>query len=164
MGKRHAPYVYIAVAIPFLVLFLIGFMFQIQTSEARIIGGGPVDMLHPNWSIFLQLPMLLAGKLDPITAKGAFWGWFIETLALGAIIGLVEMRHAVSVSGKIILLIFDVSTIVIIGYNILADYDYGTMGTGSWGQFGFAFGVSFAVAFFGIIGIWFINLGWHKTA
>ena len=162
--KRHAPWVYLVVAAPFLILFLLGFIFDLQTSEAFIMGGGPVDMYHPNWGILLQLPLLLAGKLDPVTAKAAFWAWFIETLQLGTIVGLVEMRHAVSVAGKIILLIFDACTIVIIGYNVLGNYNYGTIGTGPWGQFGFAFAVAFAVAFFGVIGIWFIDLGWKKTA
>lgn len=162
--KKHLPVIYLIGATPFLIIFLIGFMFQIQTNEANILGGGPVDLYHPNWGVLIQLPMLLAGKLDAVTAKAAFWGWFVETLMLGAVIGLVEMRNAVGVAGKIILLIFDVSTVVIIGYNMISDYSYGTIGTGGWGQFGFAFGMSFAVAFFGIIGVWFISLGWHKTA
>lgn len=162
--KRHPAIVYIVVGIGFLVFFIVCFLAQIQTSEAFITGGGAVDIFRPNWWIFLQVPNLLLGNLSPIEAKAAIWGWGIELMFIGVVVGFDIMEDSIKPSGKILTFVFGAFTVGILIYNFIADFNYGTLGTGFWGQVGFAVMVTFVALFFGVVGTHLVMHGWKKTA
>ena|SRR2546429_399270 len=164
--KRHKPIMYLIGGVFFLLFWFIALMVQVQTSEAFLMhSSSTVNILQPEWSIFLQIPELLTGKLTSAEGKAALWAWGIELLFLGIFLGWDEMRAAVSPTGKFLTGIFEFGMIAIIIYNVVSDFFYGNFGdTTPWGQLGFAALASAMALFFAAIGVHFLLLGVNKTA
>lgn len=157
----HPPIFVLVVGVLFLVFFVVGGMAQIQTNEAFITSGGLVNVFHPNWSILWQPVALVTGGMGATSAQAAIFGWGIELIYLGCIIGWEHLHDAVSRSGQALARIFLVCVIIIVLFNFYTDYQYGTLGT--WGHWGFAVVASFIVGFFGTIGMHLVKLGWQKA-
>lgn len=164
-GRRsgHHPLVIVIVGIGFLVLFVIGFMTQIQTNEAFIQHAGNIEVYKPNWSILLQLYYLVQGQLSASDAAATIFGYGIELIYLGFIIGYGMLEDAVSASGQVMARIFMSGAWGIVVFNLWTDYNYGSLGGGFWGHVGFAAATSFIVGFFGTIGIYLIRAGWRRA-
>ncbi len=162
--KRHSPWMYGVGGLGFLMFWFLALMMQVQTSEAMLIGGPQVNIFHPNWAIFMQIPDLFRGRLPQDEAKAAMFAWGSEWVLLGCFLGWEEMRSAVAGTGKFLAGCFEFIGLAILAYNFISDFNYGTLGSGWWGQVGFAVLVSFMTMFFAAIGSWFLRLAWHKTA
>ncbi len=146
----------------FLALFLVGVMTQIQTNEAFIQNAGQVDVYKPDWAILLQIPNLVLGNLSPGESVATIFGWGIELMYLGFIIGHELLQHSVMRSGILMANIFRTGAWIIILFNGWTDFTYGTLGGGFWGHAGFAAVTSFIVGFFGTIGMYLIGEAWRR--
>ncbi|GHO97255.1 hypothetical protein KSF_073030 [Reticulibacter mediterranei] len=162
MRTSHPALFIVAVGIGFLLLWLVALMTQIQTNEAFITSAGQVDVYHPNWAVFLQLPNLILGNDTPQDAIATIFGWGIELVYLGFIIGAEVLHDSVARSGQAMARLFKTCSWVIVLFNGWADYNYGTFG-GAWGHILFAAITSFIVGYFGTIGMYLIESGWSRA-
>jgi hypothetical protein len=147
----------------FLGFFLLSLMMQVATNEAFMLGGSPVLGFHPDWSIFLQVPNLFLGQTSPTQSIAIMFGWGIELIYLGFIVGYDRMHHAVTVSGRTMASVFKVGSWGIVIFDIWTDANYGTLGSGLGGHLAFAIMVGFMVAFFGTVGLHLIEYGWSRA-
>jgi hypothetical protein len=159
----HHPLFVIAVGVGFLILFLIALLAQIQTNEAFITHHGSVDVFHPNWQILFQLPLLAGSQLSSGEAAAAIFGWSIELIYLGFIVGYEIVMEAAHISGRFMGGLFKTGAWVIVCFNWWTDFNYGTIGSGTFGHIAFACAMSFIVGFFGTIGIFLIRYGWGRA-
>jgi hypothetical protein len=150
------------VGIAFVALFVIGIMAQLQTNEAYITNGGVVNVYSPNWSILWQPIALFTGGLTSAEAAATIFGWGIELIYLGLIVGYEMMKHAASWSGQMMTRVFVSICIGIVLFNGYTDYKFGTLGGGEWGHLAFAIVTSFIVGFFGTVGMYFIEYAWDR--
>ena len=165
-GRRssgHHPMIVFVVGVGFIVLFIVGFMTQIQTNEAFIQHTGSVAVYKPNWAILLQLFYLVQGTLSASDAAATIFGYGIELIYLGFIVGYGLLEDAVSASGQVMARIFVTGAWGIVIFNLWTDYTYGTFGGGFWGHVGFAAATSFIVGFFGTIGVYLIRAAWRRA-
>ena len=159
----HWPGFILAVGVGFLILFIVALMTQIQTNEAFITNQGQVSIYKPNWEVLLQVPLLIAGGLSPSEAVATIFGWGIELIYLGFIIGYELLQEAAYRSGQAMGNLFRVCSWAIVLFNGWTDFNYGTLGGGLWGHIFFAAVTSFIVGFFLTIGIFLIECGWQRA-
>jgi len=159
----HPALFIIIVGIGFLLLFIVALMTQIQTNEAFLTNVGQVSVYQPDWSILVQVPNLVLGALSPSAATATIFGWGIELMYLGFIIGYEHLQESVQRSGQFMASLFKTLAWVIVFFNGYADYTYGSLGGGFWGHLGFAVVTSFIVGFFGTIGMYLIEHGWKRA-
>jgi hypothetical protein len=149
----------------FLILLCVyASLLQIQTSEAFILNG-PVTGLKPNKDILLQVPQFFQGQLSVTMTKAFMWGFGVEALYLICVIGYEHAHGAVKSSNQTLAKIFVTGMVGCVIFNGWSDFQYGQMATGFWGQFAFAVITSFMVAFFGIVGVKFLEVAmkeWGK--
>lgn len=139
-------------------------LLQIQTSESFVLGGSTVG-LTPNLNVLAQIPDFVQGHLDSTMVKAVIWGWGVEILFLIAVVGHEIAHGSVRSSNRTLGTVFATGIWLIIAYNAFSDFKYGQIGTGFWGQVGFAAMTSFVVAFFGIVGVKFLEVAvkdWRK--
>jgi hypothetical protein len=158
----HPAHFIIVVALGFIALFLVALMMQIQTNEAFITHAGQVNIYQPDWSILMQIPNLVLGNLKPSEAAATIFGYGIELIYLGFIIGYELLHESVERSGQFMAGLFKTLSWVIVLFNGWTDYNYGSLGGGFWGHLGFALVVSFIVGFFGTIGLYLLEVGWKR--
>ncbi len=147
----------------FLGFFLLALMMQVATNEAFMLGGTPVVGYKPDWSLFLQIPALFLGQTSPSQSIAIVFGWGIELIYLGFIVGYDRMHHAVTASGRTMATFFRVGSWGIVLFDIWTDANYGTLGSGMGGHIAFAVMIGFMVAFFGTIGLSLIEYGWSRA-
>lgn len=154
----------IFVGIGMIVLFLIVFVSQVQTTEAWVQHQGAVDVFHPNWSIVWQIPALVIGQLPSSEAQAAIVGWGVELVYLAFIVGYEILKEAVhTTSGQLMAKVCRSLGFVVIAFCGYTDYQYGTIGTGIVGHLTFAVVCSIVIAYFGTIGWAFIRHGWQRA-
>jgi hypothetical protein len=144
-------------AVPPLGLFIVGViallfwawgnLVQIQTSEAFLLGGGNISLV-PNLHVLNQPFDFFHGTLSPDLMKAATWAWGLEGLLLVVSIG-VEYSHIVQKHARW----FNTGAIILLVLNSIADYQYGSVQTGFWGQVAFAAMTLFMSFFMGLVGI-----------
>lgn len=147
-----------------LLLCIYASCLQIATSEAFILNGPAVN-LTPNLAILQQVPAFFQGHLSATMSKAFMWGFGIEALYLICIVGFEIAHSAVHSSNQTLAKVFVFGMIACIAFNAWSDFQYGQLNTGFWGQVGFAVITSFMVAFFGIIGVKFLEVAikeWGK--
>jgi hypothetical protein len=144
-----------------LALWLVATLLQIQTSEAFLLNG-PVVSFVPNWGILIQVPDLVQGKLTPDLAKATLWGWGIELVYLMAMVGYELAHEGVSRANHKLAGVFQTVSIAIVAFDAYMDFRYGSLASGFWGQVGFAAMTSFIVMFFGLVGLRFLEHGFHQ--
>lgn len=144
-NRGNIPILKLVLGVVLIAFFLLALMLQIQTSEAFILNG-PAISLAPNWGILKQPVELIQGSLTTNMAKAVMWGWGIELIYLVCVIG------EVSVHGRLHGW-FKTGAIVLVGFNVWTDFNYGQLASGWGGQMAFAGVTSFIVAFFGIVGL-----------
>ncbi len=152
-NRGNIPLLRLVLGIFLVGFFLLALMLQIQTSEAFLLNG-PAVSLAPNWGILMQPIELVQGSLSINMAKAVMWGWGIELVYLICVIGEVSVHGRLQgwfKTGALVLVVFDFWT----------DFNYGSLGSGVWGQVAFAGITAFIVAFFGVIGL---NLIWGALA
>lgn len=159
----HPALFIILVGAGFLVLFIVGLITQVQTNEAFILHAGNVTVYKPDWSILVQIPNLVLGNDTPGEAAATIFGWGIELIYLGFIIGYELLQDSVQRSGQFMAALFKTLSWVVIFFNGWTDYNYGSLGGGAWGHIGFALVTSFVVGFFGTIGMYLIEVGWKRA-
>jgi hypothetical protein len=140
-NRGNVPILRFVLGVLLVGFFLLALMLQVQTSEAFILNGSPVS-LAANWGVLTQPVDLIQGKLPIDMAKAVMWGWGIELVYLVCVIGEVSVHGRLNgwfKTGAFILVVFDFWT----------DFQYGTLGSGPWGQVAFAGITAFIVAFFG---------------
>ena len=162
--SSHQPGFIILVGVLFLILFIIGLMMQVETNEAFITHGEQVSIYKPNWDILMQIPNLLLGNMsNAAEAQAAIFGWMIELIYLGFVVGYELLQESASRSGQFMGQLFKVLSWAIVLFNAWTDGNYGTLGGGIWGHIGFSVAMSFIVGFFGTIGISLIGAGWKRA-
>lgn len=160
----HPPIFIIVVGAGFLILFVVALMMQVQTNEAFITNAGNVNVYKPDWNILLQIPNLVEGNLlSASDAVATIFGWGIELIYLGFIIGYEALQDSVKRSGQFMSGLFRTLSWVIVIFNGWTDYMYGSLGGGIAGHLGFALVISFVVGFFGTIGMYLIEHGWKRA-
>lgn len=147
--RGNVPALRLVLGVILVGFFLLALLLQIQTSEAFILNGSQVS-LAPNWGILSQPYDLARGTLPISVAMAAMWGWGIELVYLVCVVGEVAMHGRLR--GW-----FKTGAIVLVGFNIWTDFNYGSLPSGLGGQIAFAGITSFIVAFFGVVGL---NLIW----
>jgi hypothetical protein len=162
-SSGHPALFIIIVGVGFLILFVVALMTQVQTNEAFITHAGAVNVYRPDWSILVQIPNLVAGNLSPSEAAATIFGWGIELIYLGFIIGYELLQDSVQRSGQFMAGLFRTLSWVVVFFNGWTDYNYGSLGGGFWGHAGFALVTSFVVGFFGTIGMYLIESGWKRA-
>jgi hypothetical protein len=144
-NRGNVPILKLVLGVVLVLFFLLALMLQVQTSEAFLLNGAPVQ-LAANWGVLRQPVELMQGKLSIEMAKAVMWGWGIELVYLVCVIGEVAVHgrlHGWFKTGAIALVAFDFWT----------DFQYGSLASGVGGQIAFAGITSFIVAFFGIVGL-----------
>lgn len=163
-SKRHHPGFYIAIGAGLLALFVVGFLAEIQASEALWNNSGQVVSYTPNFALLMQIPDLFVGHPTAAEAKATIIGWGIELVWFGFIVGQEIMNDSALKSGKQIAGFAKLGTYVIIAYNIWSNYNYGSIGSeGVGGHLLFALIVAFLVGYFGIWGVAFFEHGWKRA-
>lgn len=168
IGHSHrsghpGPFI-LAVGAGFLILFVVALMTQIQTNEAFITHAGQVNVYKPNWDILFQIPNLVLGNLNASDAAATIFGWGIELIYLGFIIGYELLQDGIHTrSGQFMASLFKTLSWAIVAFNGWTDFNYGSLGGGFWGHMGFALITSFIVGFFGTIGMFLIEHGWRRA-
>jgi hypothetical protein len=157
--STHPPKFITVVGVGFLLLFVVALMTQIQTNEAFITNAGQVNVYKPNWAILWQPIALVMGDQAPSEAIATIFGWGIELIYLGFVVGYELMQHSVARSGQLMGKIFKTGSWIIVGFNVWTDYNYGSLSTAAWGHGAFAF----IVGFFGTIGLALIEHGWSRA-
>jgi hypothetical protein len=152
-----------AVGAGFLALFVVGLITQITTNEAFITASGQVNIFKPNWQILLQIPNLVTGNASPSDAMATIFGWGIELIYLGFIVGYELMHESVYQTGQFMGGLFRTASWGIVLFNGWTDYNYGTLGSGIGGHLAFALMMSFVVGFFGTVGLFFIRYAWNHA-
>ncbi len=160
---HHPPKFITAVGVGFLILWVVALMTQIQTNEAFITNAGQINVYHPNWAILWQPIALILGEQASQEAIATIFGWGIELVYLGFVVGYELMQHGVARSGALMGRIFKTGSWIIVGFNFWADYTYGTLSTASWGHIAFAGITGFIVGFFGTIGLALVEHGWSRA-
>lgn len=160
----HHPGLLVAVGLLFLIVFVIGLMTQIETNEAFITHAGAVNVYQPDWGVFMQLPNLIGGTTSSSAeAAAAMFGWGIELIYLGFIVGYELVQNAVWRSGRVMAGIFRTLSWGIVIFNGWTDFHYGTFGTGWGGHLAFALITSFIVGYFGTVGWGLVEQGWMAS-
>jgi hypothetical protein len=162
-SSAHPSWFILGVGLGFLALFLVGFMTQIGTNEAFITNAGQVNIFKPNWMILLQIPNLVMGNASPSDAMATVFGWGIELIYLGFIVGYELMHNAVDQTGQFMGGLFRTASWGIVLFNGWTDYNYGTLGSGIGGHLAFALMQSFIVGFFATVGLFFIRFAWNQA-
>ena len=159
-ASRHgaSPLLLIPVGVMCLAFWVIASLLQIQTSEAFILHG-PAVTIVPDWAILRQPIDFFSGHLDSNITKAMIWGWGIELIYLVCIVGYEAAHESVKATNRHFAKVFGTCIIVLVGLDALADFQYGTLGSGFWGQFAFAGITAFVVMCFGIVGLRLIELG-----
>lgn len=80
--------------------------------------------------------------------KAATWAWGLEALLLVVSIG-IEYSHIVHKHAKW----FNTGAVILLVLNSIADFQYGSIHTGFWGQIAFAAMTLFMSFFMGLIGL-----------
>lgn len=155
--KGASPIAFVAVGLLALIFWAYVSLLQIQTSEAFVLGGSTTGLV-PNFNVLHQIPDFVQGHLDATMVKAVIWGWGVEILFLIAIVGYDHAHGSVKSNNQTLGTIFSTGIWLIILYNFVSDFKYGQIGTGFWGQFGFAMIATFVVAFLGVIGIRFLEV------
>lgn len=148
--RGNIPTLRLVLGVILVGFFLLALMLQIQTSESFILSGSPVT-LAPDWGILRQPFDLIQGHLHTDMSQAVMWGWGIELVYLVCVIG------EVTVHGRLHNW-FKTGAVVLVGFNVWTDFNYGSLPSGFGGQIAFAGITSFMVAFFGVIGL---NLIWN---
>ena len=160
-GQSGVPVLVIGLAL--LAFFLICLMTQVETNEAFINLTGAIDVYRPNWSVFLQIPLLVLGQMSVNQTPGVIFGWGIELLYLAfTIAGYELIHHSVHQAGRVLGILFEVIALGAVFFNWYTDYQYGTLGSGSWGHVWFATMTAFVVGYFGTIGWFLLRYGWSR--
>lgn len=146
-GARRAnvPILKLLLGVVILLLFLLALMLQVQTSEAFLLNGAPIQ-LAANWGVLKQPIELAQGHLSLNMAKAVMWGWGIEMIYLVCVVGEVTIHGRWN--GW-----FKTGAVVLVAFDFWTDFQYGQLASGFWGQVAFAGVTSFIVAFFGIVGL-----------
>jgi hypothetical protein len=161
-----SPLPKLLLGIVLLIFFVGGSLLHVQTSEAFFSGGNPVSIL-PDFGILSQ-PFQLFGigeKLTPRMAGAVMWGWGIELTFLICVVGYEVAHDAVAASSQKMASFFRTGAIALVIFDGYADFNYGNIASGPWGQLGFTLMTGFAVCFFGTIGLRFIESGladWNR--
>lgn len=148
-NRGNVPALKLVLGLVLVGFFLLALLLQVQTSEAFILNGATVG-LAPNWGILSQPYALALGMLPTNVAMAAMWGWGIELVYLVCVVGEVTVHGRLQ--GW-----FKTGAVVLVGFNIWTDFNYGSLPSGAGGQIAFAGITSFIVAFFGVVGL---NLVW----
>lgn len=151
---------YIGLGLGLLAFHIVVTLFQIQTSEAFILGGGSVSII-PNWSILMQPLNLLQGHISQEMAKAAVWGWGSELIFLVCTSAYEICHESIKASNRALAPWFKTGAIAITALNAYSDFMFGTLSSGPWGQLAFAIAGAFGVAFFGL---WSVRLIGHGIA
>ncbi len=142
--QGDVPVLRLALGLFMVGFFLLALMVQIQSSEAFILAGSRVSPSNVDWSVLSQPVALVQGNLPLEMVKAVLWGWGIELVYLGIVVGDVTThRH----HGW-----FRTGAVILVGFNFWTDFNYGTLASGPGGQFAFAGITAFIVGFFGEIG------------
>lgn len=155
--KGHSPLLLILLGFVCLFFWILATMFEIQTSEAFILGL-PVSSFSPAWGIFMQPIDYINGGLSPIMAKAMMWGWGVEIIYLVCVIAFTVIYEVMGRSHSWVARAFGTGAIAIIILNAWSNFQYGTLPSGFWGQVGFALITAFVTAFFGIAGVRLIEV------
>jgi hypothetical protein len=115
------PWILIGIAGLVLVMWAIGTITQIRTSEALMLHGQrvPVDV---QWGVLLQVPQLLTNTAPIDASMGWIYGWGIETLTLIWGLVLEHAKASLFATNKFLATIFGSTTVLLIGVNGWADY------------------------------------------
>lgn len=148
-NRGNVPALKLALGVVLVGFFLLALLLQVQTSEAFILSGSQVT-LAPNWGILSQPYDLARGMLPINVAQAAMWGWGIELVYLVCVVGEVTVHGRLH--GW-----FKTGAVVLVGFNVWTDFNYGSLPSGFGGQVAFAGITSFIVAFFGVVGL---NMIW----
>ena len=143
------------------VLFIWGLMLQIQTSEGMLLHDqSAVTLSFSNIDVLMQIPNMLQRQYTLGFAMAVFLAYSIEAGYFLAIVFFERSRNAVTHSGHMMERLFVGGVLACVAYNLISDYNLGTLGSGWFGHLAFSLLVSFVEAFFGIVGVDLIMKGW----
>lgn len=162
-GNNHHPIFAIVLGIGMVFIFLWGLMLQIQTSEAMLLGQSSVVVSFSNWGILSQIPDMISNKYAFGTAMAVFLAWAIEFAYFTALIFHEKSKSVVGASGAVHVKCWDVGILLCVIYNMISDFNCGTLGSGFFGHLSFSLLMTFVEAFFGIIGVALIVKGWKSA-
>lgn len=135
-----------------------GSLIQIQTSEAFLLNGA-VQTFLPAWEIIMQPVHFASGILTIDQAKAFTWGFGIELLFLTFALGFDIAHQGIAAHSKRSGGVFLIGGGLLIVLNSIADFSFGSIGSGFWGHLGFTVVCLFAVLFLGLVAIKFIETG-----
>jgi hypothetical protein len=157
-GKNPAPL--IGLGFVLMIFWFMCSLIEIEATEAWIVP----NTVHfiPNWDILLQIPQLVTGKgLDTTHAQAAFLGWGVELVTLVVILGYDIAADSISHANSNLVDTFKTGLILIIIFNLITNFTYGSLGSGILGHLVFTVVLSFVSWFFGLIGFRFVEHGFR---
>ena len=158
-AKAHSPIPDLLLG-GFVTLLSIGAScLQIATSEAFMMNGAPVS-LKPDFAILWQVPEFFQGTIDPNLVPAFMWGFGVEAIFLICVLGFDLAHGTIKANNSVLARVFLFGMIGCIALNGWSDFKYGVaIRSGTWGHIAFALITSFMVAFFGIVGVKFLERG-----
>ena len=143
------------------ILSVLAFMLQIETNEA-FMNASTVNGFRPDWTVFMQIPNLIAGKLDPSEAGADFFGWGVEAIYFAFLTGYAIYAHSAQSAGRALAGIFMTLSWLVVAFNVITDYNYGTFGSQWYGHLAFTIVVSLFVGKGLTAGIEMIREGYKR--
>jgi hypothetical protein len=165
-GSKHHSGFFIATGLFFCAWWLLGFMAQIQTNEAALGWGGVVNGFNPVWEILWQPLRLILGQLGSIESIATFISYAVEGIFFACVVlGIEKVMHATSRNGMLAGKLFLVAALGILIWNSRNDYLFGSfpIGSGDTPHWVFMGSEIIVVGFFLTIGVYFVEVGWHKA-
>ncbi len=162
--KRHShhPLFRVSLGLLMLLIFFWGLLLQIQTSENMLLGQGSVSVSFSNWSVLMQIPTMFTGHYPFEMAMAVFLAYAIEAAYFAALIFHEMGRHAARASGILMEKFYMVGIMLCVLYNMVSDYNCGSLGSGTFGHIAFSLLMTFVEAFFGVVGVALIMRGYRE--
>lgn len=164
VGKQHgnkmaSPLFLLILGLGALLLGISTSMFDIQASEAIVVGG-QLSSFTPNWQLLSQVPQIVAGRELPANLAASYYvGWIIELASLILIVCFDLAKAALIHAPRWAVTTFEWGIYGIAALDVITNYAY-MPGIPAWYVRLFVAGlIAVSSFFFPIIGVYCLEMG-----
>lgn len=154
--RTGSPILILIAGVLFIVIFVIGTIIHIQTSEAFF---GYHLSFMPHLNTLAQLVYMFHNTYNTRTTVAIVWGWTIETLFIGFMGGYEIAHESVKFHNSRLVEVFRYASLLLIGFDGWTDYAYLSPQIGILQSTVFALLICVVVFFFGTVGFGYIEKG-----
>jgi hypothetical protein len=154
MFTRKGSIVLFGLGIICLWFFVEILVLDVQASQAFINGGQPFYMSATTTSTVQEVWYLFTENLSINDRRLIIYGWGIELIMFIGVMGWEIAKSSIGHHNPKLANVFSSVAIIIIIFNFWTTANFGTL---TWQSVGFAVLTAFGVAFFGVVGTYFLE-------